>query len=390
MIEEIKKMSKEQLNERAMALAKEIGTADAERLSEIDAELTAIEERREELRIEARAKAAAAVAGGQGTPVPTPMAVETRTTEEVRNSHEYAAAYVAYIKAEKAEKARLAEECRTLLTVNAPQDGSVPVPARLEGRIRTAWDNDEIFRRLVRTYVAANLEVGFEVSATDAAWHEEGANAPSEEELVLGIVTLIPKYAKKWIKVSDTVLSMGPEEFLDYLYDELIYRIIKLAADTAVGKIVAAPAQSTTTKVGVPVVGGSGSVDDIIDAEAELSDEARDVVVLMHRKTAAALKKAAKAAHYDQDPFDDLEYIPCNFLDPVGEADDGDCIMIVGDLRALQANLPEGENVIFKFDDLSLAEKDLVKIVGKLNVAIEITGPGMLCKVLKGDIESES
>ena len=388
MIEEIRKMNNEQLNERAMALAEEIGTADANRLNEINAELSAIEERREALRIEARARAAAAVAGGQGTPVPTPMAVETRATEEVRNSHEYAAAYVAYIKAEKDARARLAEECRTLLTVNAPQDGSVPVPTRLEGRIRTAWDNDEIFRRLVRTYVAGNLEVGFEVSSTDAAWHEEGANAPSEEDLVLGIVTLIPKYAKKWIKVSDTVLSMGPEEFLDYLYDELIYRIVKLAADTAVGKIVAAPAQSTTTKVGVPVVGGTGSVDDIIDAEAELSDEARDVVVLMHRKTAAALKKAAKAAHYDQDPFD--EYIPCNALAPIGTADDGDCIMIVGDLRALQANLPEGENVIFKFDDLSLAEKDLVKIVGKLNVAIEITGPGMLCKVLKGDIESES
>jgi hypothetical protein len=43
--------------------------------------------------------------------------------------------------------------------------------------------------------------------------------------------------------------------------------------------------------------------------------------------------------------------------------------------------------VKFKFDDLSLAERDLVKIVGRLYAAIEVVGPGMLVNIKE---ESES
>lgn len=45
--------------------------------------------------------------------------------------------------------------------------------------------------------------------------------------------------------------------------------------------------------------------------------------------------------------------------------------------------MPEGDGVKFKFDDLSLAEKDLVKIVGRLYAAIEVVGPKMFCNIVE-------
>ena len=53
----------------------------------------------------------------------------------------------------------------------------------------------------------------------------------------------------------------------------------------------------------------------------------------------------------------------------------------VGDLSALQANYPEGEGIVIKWDDLSEAEDDLVKVVGRQYVGYGITAPGKLCKL---------
>ena len=55
--------------------------------------------------------------------------------------------------------------------------------------------------------------------------------------------------------------------------------------------------------------------------------------------------------------------------------------MIVGDLSGIQANLPEGDSVRFVFDELSLAEKDLIKIVARLYVAIAVVAPKSIVKV---------
>ena len=62
---------------------------------------------------------------------------------------------------------------------------------------------------------------------------------------------------------------------------------------------------------------------------------------------------------------------------------------IVGDLAGVQVNLPEGGDIKFKFDDLSLAEEDMVKIIGRLYAAIAVTGPGMFA-VIDGESPSAS
>ena len=374
LIDEIKTLGFEELENRAAQIAAETAEADKEQLEALNAELDAIEERKTALKteVEERRKAAEAVAAGAGKEVRKGKEVETMTNKEIRNSREYIEAFAKYIKTGKDA------ECRALLTEDAT-DGVVPVPELVESRVRQAWENDKIFSRVSKTFVRGNLKVGFEISATDAVVHEEGTDAPAEEELVLGIVNMVPEYIKKWISVSDKVLAMGAEEFLAYIYDELTYKIIKKAADLVVTAITSAPASSTSSAVGVAQIESEVDAAAIIDAIAELGDEAQDNVFIASGSTIAAVKKAALTANYALDPFQGLEVIQ----------KDGVTGAIVGDLSGVQANLPEGDSVRFIFDEYSLAEADLVKIVGKLLAAIAVVGPKMFAYIT-GSAESES
>ena len=364
--EEIMNLGFEELETRAAAIAAETAEADADQLEALNAELDAIEERKKALKIEVeeRKKAAEAVAAGAGKEVRKGKEVEKMTNKEIRNTPQYIEAFAKYIKTGKDA------ECRALLTEDAT-DGVVPVPELVESRVRQAWENDKIFSRVSKTFVRGNLKVGFEISATDAVVHGEGTDAPAEEELVLGIVNMVPEYIKKWISVSDKVLAMGAEEFLAYIYDELTYKIIKKAADMVVAAISGAPAASTSSAVGVAQIESEVDAAAIIDAIAELGDEAQDNVIIASGSTIAAVKKAALTANYALDPFQGLEVIQ----------KDGVTGAIVGDLSGVQANLPEGDSVRFIFDEYSLAEADLVKIVGKLLAAIAVVGPKMFAYI---------
>ena len=372
--EEIMNLGFEELETRAAAIAAETAEADADQLEALNAELDAIEKRKKALKIEVeeRKKAAEAVAAGAGKEVRKGKEVETMTNKEIRNTPQYIEAFAKYIKTGKDA------ECRALLTENA-DDGVVPVPELVESRVRHAWENDKIFSRVSKTFVRGNLKVGFEISASDASVHAEGADAPAEEELVLGIVNMVPEYIKKWIAPSDKVLAMGAEEFLAYIYDELTYKIIKKAADLVVAAITSAPASSTSSAVGVAQIESEVDAAAIIDAIAELGDEAQNNVFIASGSTIAAVKKAALTANYAFDPFQGLEVI----------AKDGVTGAIVGDLAGVQANLPEGDSVRFIFDEYTLAEADLVKIVGKLLAAIAVVGPKMFAYIT-GSAESES
>lgn len=364
--DEIMALGMEELEERAAAIAKETAEADKDQLEALSAELDAIEERKAALRneIEERAKAVKAVAEGAGTEIEIRKERDKMPTKEIRNSREYIEAFAKYVKTGKDA------ECRALLTENVT-GGKVPVPEFVENRVRQAWENDEIFSRVAKTYVKGNLKVGFEISATDAAVHVEGTNAPAEETLVLGIVTMVPQNIKKWITVSDEVLSLGAEDFLAYIYDELAYKIIQKAADLVVAAIENAPAEATATQVGVAQITGEVTASTIIDAVAALGDNARNIAFIASGSTIANVRKAALSASYAYDPFAGLTVIK----------KDGVTGAIVGDLSGVQANLPDGDAVTFKFDDLSLSEKDMVKIVGKLYAAIALVGPGMFAVI---------
>jgi hypothetical protein len=55
--------------------------------------------------------------------------------------------------------------------------------------------------------------------------------------------------------------------------------------------------------------------------------------------------------------------------------------MLVGDLDGVVANFPEGEDFKFIIDTNSLAEQDLVKIVGKVMADIHLVRPNGFVKV---------
>ena len=213
--EEIMSFGFEEIETRRSEIVKELETADAETIDAINAELDVLEERKKalDLEVEEKRKAAEAVALGAGKEIETRKDDKKMTNLEVRNTPEYIAAYAKYIKTGKDA------ECRSLLT-EAVEGGYVPVPEFVENAIQTAWDNDEIFSRLSKTFIPGNDKVGFEVSATGASIHVEGDDAPDEETLVLGIVDIVPDYIKKWITCSDKALAVGPSALLAYLYDE--------------------------------------------------------------------------------------------------------------------------------------------------------------------------
>lgn len=302
---------------------------------------------------------------------------ETKMTDmEMRNTKEYINAYAEYIKS--GEDA----ECRSLLSENA--SGTIPVPEMVYDIVKTAWERDGITSRVKKAFVKGNLKVGFEISATGATVHTEGQSV-SEETLVLGTVNLIPKSIKKWISISDEALDLSGEAFLQYIYDELTYQIAKKAADELIAAIKACGTVSTTTQVGVPVLASTTvGVGLVAQAMAKLSDEAANPVVMMNKATWGEFKKAQYANGFDADPFEGLPVVFNNTITAFTAATTGVPYAIVGDLeQGALFNFPNGEGIDFKVDELSQADYDLVRIIGREFVGIGVVAPNAFVKITK-------
>ena len=375
-MEEIREWSLEQIETRSAQIKEEIATADEAKLDELNNELNAIEERKKEIALEQRKADMAAVAAGAGTVIEN-APKEERKMNNVLETKEYIDAYADYIKTGDDR------ECRSLLTTDA--SGVVPVPAIVDEIVRTAWERDQILSRVRRTTIKGNLKVTFERSATEAVIHTEGTSAPSEEELLLGIVTMIPKNIKKWITISDEAVAMGGETFLRYIYDELTYQIVKKLAAEVVGDIAGASTTHSASAVGVPQKSLAPSAVVFQKAMTGLSDEAdvNNLVVLLNPATDAAIIDAVAAGNFSIDPYAGLTKIYTSALPAYGTADTDDVYAIVGDLAGAQVNFPEGDDVVIKWDDLSLAENDLVKVVGREYAAHAVTAPGRFVNVTK-------
>lgn len=383
---EIKSMNLDEVEARKAELGEELAEASNERLAEISAELDELEARKAELADMAEKRAALeARVMTEGTKVETFEELETieerkedKPMIEVRNTPEYIEAFARYIKNEDPT------ECRALLSDNV-SGGVVPVPSVVEDRVRTAWEKDGIMSRVRKTYIRGNLKVGFELSATGAVVHTEGAAAPSEETLVIGVVSLVPASIKKWITISDEVMDLTGEAFLDYIYDEVTYQIAHKAAADLVTAIATAGTASTATAVGVPAIKATTITQPLIaQAMGKLSEEAADPVIIMNRETEAAFKGVQYSGSFATDIFEGLPRVYSSALKAFSAATSGDTYAIVGDLgRGAQANFPNGNEISIKFDDLSLAEKDLVKIVGREFVALGVVGPGCFVNITK-------
>lgn len=374
--EEIMALDEDALETRRQELLGMIETDGAD-LDAIQAETDAIKERRAQIALEREERRADIEAVAKGAGETIERKENNMENIEIRNTPEYIEAYANYIKTGNDK------ECRALLTENV--SGTVAVPEIVESRIRTAWEREGITSRVRKSYLKGNLKIGFEISSTGAAVHTEGGDAVAEETLVLGIVSLVPETIKKWISISDEVMDMRGQEFLDYIYDELTYQIAKKAADDLVAKINACGTVSTTT---CPAVGKITSTTVAIDLVAKciagLSDEAANPVVIMNKATYAAFKTAQYAANIPVDPFEGLDVVFNNSIASFAAATTGVTWMIVGDLdTGALMNFPNGEGIEFKFDDMTLATSDLIRVIGREAVAMGVVAPNHFVKVTK-------
>lgn len=301
----------------------------------------------------------------------------SKTVDEIRGSKEYLDAFARYL-VDEDEK-----ELRALLTENAPANGQMPVPTLVDTIIRTAWEKDQILSRVRKTGFKGNLRVPFERAGDDAYEHNEGTTAITEEDLTLGVVELKPKNIKKFIRLSDEIIATGGEALVRYIYEELTHRIIKKLSYLVIGDIAGASTSHSSSAIGIPKIDGQPDLSVVVDAEAELTDEAENVVVIINRKTSSAFHRARVAGNFAVDPYDGLTVLYSSALPAYSAASANAVWMIVGDLYGAQVNYPEGEGIIRKWDDLSEAEADMVKVHGRQYAGHKVTGPGMFCNVKK-------
>lgn len=300
---------------------------------------------------------------------------------ETRNSKKYINAYAEYLKSTLVDNYEMGSEARALITTQGYATGNsatVEVPELVDGIVRTAWEREELAGLVRRIAVKGNYKVQFEVSSTDAQVHQEGNGAVDEESLVLGIITLVPTSIKKWISVSDEVLDMRGEEFLNYIYDELTYRIAKKCVDTLISKIAALPqtlsanASGIYDKVSAAKINSAPALGTIAEAVSKLSDEARDITIVMNKETYASFKAVQYAGNYGIDIFEGHRVVFNNSLPAYSSANAGAVYAIVGDFGVgSMFNFPNGEGIELKYDDKTAMEYDLVRILGREYVGIE-------------------
>ena len=375
---EVNEMTIEQVETRMAEIEVELKADDAD-LEALNTEADALINRKSELIDQAAEKRALLdKVATMNKPAVTAVPKEEKksmTNAEVRASKEYLDAYVNYIKKDDDT------ECRALLTEIV--SGQVPVPTYVEDRVRTAWQKNGLMNLVRKTYVKGILKVAFERYATGAVLHTEGSSAPDEETLTLGVVTLTPASIKKWITISDEAMDLKGEAFLDYIYDEITYQIVKKAQSELIAKVTALTAGATASAPAVGVTAGSPSVGIVAECLGKLSDEAANPVIVMNKASWSAFKAAQYAANYAVDPFEGL---PVHFDNTMATYTSSTATtvtwMIVGDFGVgAQANFPNGAEVTLKFDDTSLAEADLVKIVGREYVGLGIVADHAFCKV---------
>ena len=382
-LEKIREATLEELEARAEEIKEEMESEDAD-IAALTEEVDAISERKAQFvkaEEERKALATKIAESNIGTVIEGRKEEKKMDVKEIRNSKEYIDAYAEFVKTGDDS------ECRALLTstndTTPNGTGTVAVPDFVYGAVQTAWNKNGITRRVRKAYIKGNLKVQFEIEGDDAVVHAEGTDAPDMEDLTLGIVTIIPASVKKWMAISDEAMDLRGEAFLDYIYDEITYQIVKKAQTELIAKVTALTASATASAPAVGVTVGSPSVGIVAECLGKLSDEAANPVIVMNKASWSAFKAAQYAANYAIDPFEGLPVHFDNSM-PAYTSSTATTVtwLIVGDFgQGAQANFPNGAEVTLKFDDTSLAESDLVKIVGREYVGLGIVADHAFCKV---------
>ena len=379
---------KEEIEARKIELRDEIENAETtEKIDELNEEVEALNEEEQQIETHEEEEKQAEEIEQKSFMAKEIKKEEIKMNEELRNSKEYINAYAEYIKTNDPK------ELRALVTTGGYSTGNsatVEVPDMVYDIVKTAWEREDLLARVRSLSVKGNLKVQFEVSGDAAVKHMEGYGEVTEESLVLGVVQLSPVSFKKWISISDEVLDMRGEEFLRYIYDEITYRIAKKVADELVSTIASLPTSLSANgegiydKVSANKITSAPAIGTIAEAIANLSDECRDITIVMNKQTWGAFKEVQYANNYAVDPFEGATLVFNNTLPAYSSASANAVYCIVGDFNhGALANFPNGEGIEMKYDDTTLMTSDLVRILGRRYVGINAVADKSFCNIAK-------
>ena len=329
------------------------------------------------------------------------VAIEERkdqieSADNVLASKEYDKMYADFIRGKVEEK-----EVRSYLNQRAlaTSTTNIPIPTIMQGFVETAWyEYGKLSRLVSETFEPAIMKIPVEVSATGAVWHDELGEAPQEEQITLGQIILQPKMIKKWISLTDELMAMGADDFLRYIADELVYRVI-LALDEAI--------VNRTDTNGLGVIGIVGNANtEVVSANLGFNviNEAlanlttfEDLTIVMNPSTffnnfmgltdlqglpifRVVHDNANKPQYY-------LSGHRVEFTQALPAYDDveaGEAYAIVGNFRrGYRLNYPQGKSVITLVDPYTLATQDLVRMIGRLYVAGNVVKPKHFAQINK-------
>ena len=156
------------------------------------------------------------------------------------------------------------------------------------------------------------------------------------------------------------------------------------AGDDIVGDVMdCAYTSNQSSAVGIPKVNKDPGVTTIAKAIANLSDEAENICVILNPLTKVNFLAAYAAGNFAVDPFAGVTVITSGKVPAFDAASANGTYAIVGDLSAIQVNFPAGEGMKLITDPYSLAERDLVKLVGRVFAGHKVTAPGRLVRLTK-------
>ena len=289
---------------------------------------------------------------------------------------------------------------RTQLRALTTSDANAPIPTDLDREIQTVWNEyDNIAQYVSIENVKAIIVKTLEVSATDAVWHDEGTEAPQEEEIVFGSVTINPRMLKKWISWTDELEIMTDGELYAYIRKEVPYRILeKLNYEIINGSL-------TQAGKGIAGIIGNANVVNVVApldfnapnlAMAQLKRH-RNVKIVMHPTTwyAHVLGLTDLQNRPIYNVMQDNDGKPRNFYAgfpvilneavPAYVQGATTPYMIIGDLKAFDLNLPFGLNVALQTDRYTMSREDKSYLVGKLFAGGNVIKPNVLATVAEAE-----
>lgn len=317
---------------------------------------------------------------------------EVTSSMETRNTKEYIDAFAEYLKDGKAERcreilSRAADPTKVTSELDTTPNGtaSIAVPEFVYDIVKTAWEKNDLLRYVKKVRVPGELKVNFEISGTDAAKHLEGAAAVSKEQLVHGIVKLPMVSLKKIVAISDEIRDLRGQAFISYIYDEVATKIFKKLADEIVASVVALSTSATSSAVAAPKLSASAiTIGLVAEAIGQLSDEAQNPIVVMNKGTWAAFKAVQYANGYAVDPFENRTVVFNNSLPTFATASSGSTYAIVGDfMEGYLVNEINGDDIEFKFDDLTRKDEDMIEILGRKYVGYAPIAMNAFTRIVK-------